>query len=336
VLLVVVAGVIEAVLAVTQSLSGNATLNKLVPGSPPPLVTTGDISYLRPTGTMLQVGAFSVLLLFAVLAAYALLAATSRRSLVVLGASAPALLVPAVIYAGGRALFLSVAAASVALLAYLAWRRRVTVLVGVTLAAVAGYAAITYQPLIGTDGGLRAVTYTVLDDNGRVHTAVTQVGKGAPKGGFVGRATSIERADPETDPPAYTSSRVREQLETISEQGFVGRGTGTMTLGSEYVLPAHPLAGESIYAKAAWELGWPGLVLVLWLFAAMVLATSVGAVMTLDWRRSAALVGFGAAALIPLWCLFNFTLDMPIAAILFWSFGGIATAWASPFSLRRV
>lgn len=335
VLLVLVAGVLEAAFSAVQALSGDERLNELTPGAPPPLVTVGDISYLRPSGTMLQVGAFSVLLLFAVLAAYALLAATSRRVLVLLGAAAPLVLVWGIVYAGGRALFLGVAASSVTLAAYLVWRRRFAALAGVAVAITLGYVALAYQPLVEGDGGLRTLSYTVIDDEGRIHAATTRVGSGPPEGGFVGRATSLERGDAEADPPAYTSSRVRAQLETIADQGVLGRGTGSMTLGTQYADTTQPIAGESIYAKAAWELGWPGLLLLLWLFAALVLATGIGAVMTLDWRRAAALVGFGGACLVPLWSLFNFTLDMPIGAILFWSFAGIATAWASPFALRR-
>lgn len=336
VVLILTIGVAESILAAVQSLSGSAALNELVPGSPPPIVTVDGLNYLRPSGTMLQVGAFAGLVLFAVLAACALVAAAKWRILVALAAAAPFVLVWSIVYAGGRALFLGVAAATAALVAYLVWRRRFGALAAVVASFALGYAALVTQPFVDrAPGRLQAIEYTIVDEQGRVLKATTQVTTGSPRGGFTDRLTAIEEADPEAEPPAYTSSRIRAQLETIADQGVLGRGTGTMTLGSTYVVPDQPLAGESIYAKAAWELGWPGLLFVLWLFGALVLATAVGAVMTLDWRRAAALVGFGAACLIPAWCLFNFTLDMPAVAILFWSFTGIATAWASPFAIRR-
>jgi hypothetical protein len=338
VLLVLVAGIFEAIFAAVQSLSGNAELNKLLPGTLPPLVTdaAGAVSYLRPSGTMLQVGAFAVLILFAVLCAYALVAATSRRTLVALGAAAPAALIFAIVYAGGRALFLGVAGASVALAAYLIWRRRFGAFAAVVVSVAAGYLILAVQPYGGANGDERQrIAYTVLDEEGRVLRSEVEVGAGAPRGGYVSRATAIEQGDVGAVPSVYTSTRIRNQLLFVKDQPVVGHGTGTMTLGSEYVLPGRRLAAESVYAKAAYELGLPGFVLLAWLFGALIVATAVGAVMTLDWRRAAALVGFGAACVIPVWCVFNFTLDMPIAAILYWSFAGIATAWASPFRIHR-
>lgn len=338
VVLVVVIGIAEAVLAAIQSLSGNAWLNTLVPGSPPPLITTEAVAYLRPSGTMLQVGALSVLILLATLAAYALVASSPSRRLRLLGLAAPAALGWVVTYSGSRALLFSIAAASVALAVYALARRDLVPLLAVPAAFAIGYATLAYAPLPGgSTTANRTVEYSFLDEQGRVIRGEVPTAS-TPRSGLFDRATRVNRADPDAKDRDTTAARIREQLDVISEQSLLGHGTGTMTLGSEYALPGVRLRGESSYAKAAYELGWIGLALLVWALAALAAATGDAVRRTSGGDRVLPLFALGVTTLLPLWMLFSFTLDYPIVGVLYWTATGAALAhgFAAPSRSTQV
>jgi hypothetical protein len=149
----------------------------------------------------------------------------------------------------------------------------------------------------------------------------------APAGGFLGRAADFDKAG---DEKGLWSGRVRPQLELIAHQRLVGHGTGTMTLGSGYADGGMTiLYGESMYSKAAWELGLPGVVLFVWFVGALAVASVRGyRAARADWQRVLAAIAVGACAILPIWYLFTFALDFPVVGILLYALVGCASVYA--------
>ncbi len=176
-------------------------------------------------------------------------------------------------------------------------------------------------------------TIPALDEQGHiVDIEVSKANEISPVGGFLGRAADFNKAGGTS---GIWSGRIRPQFELISHQRLVGHGPGTMTLGSEYANPSGQFQGESMYSKAAWELGLPGLALFLWYLAALLVLTARGIVRAEEWQRAVAVVGLGATALLPLWYVLTFALDFPIVGILFGLFAGCAVAYGSGSAPRR-
>jgi hypothetical protein len=145
-------------------------------------------------------------------------------------------------------------------------------------------------------------------------------------GGFLGRAADIQQAGSSTESTGTWSDRIRPQLSLIAKQRLAGHGTGTMTLGLEYVNPGGRILAESSYAKVAWELGLAGLVLFIWFLAALLRLALRGFVLSSGWENACAAVGIGAAVLVPLWMVITFALDFPIVGELYFVFVGLAVA----------
>lgn len=172
-----------------------------------------------------------------------------------------------------------------------------------------------------------------VDDQGHLVNLNVYNGEGSGKAGeFLGRAADFNAAGGEV---GLWRGRVKPQLDLIGEQRLIGHGPGTMTLGSEYADPSAKLQGESMYSKLAWELGLPGLALFVWLLGAFAVLAARGVARVNGWQRVLAVVGLGAATLLPLWYVLTFALDFPIVAILFGIFGGCAVAYGSGSAPRR-
>lgn len=165
-----------------------------------------------------------------------------------------------------------------------------------------------------------------------VQLTVGQPGAGTA-GGFLGRAADFNTAGGEV---GVWESRIRPQFSSIGRQGPFGNGTGTMTLGSGYADDKPTLLyGEGTYVKLAWELGWIGLGLFVWLLVALGVATVRGVRRARDWKLVPALVGAAAALILPIWYVFTFAVDFPVEAILFWAFAGCAAAYGSSAAMRE-
>lgn len=335
--LVLALGVVNSVLATFQTLSGGAWLNKTAAGVRPASIVVDGIGYLRPTGTMLQVGTLAAFLLFPVLIAFGLIMRYRSGRWLWIGLAAIAVLSWGVIYAGSRALLGTTVPSAVVLLFYLAWRRRVLSFLAVPAAAVLGFLIVSNQPFIGgpvREGSdshfLRGQTITWIDLNGQIVTERISVGSGDPKatGGFVTRAAG--RQGPSTPASERPRSRVQAQIDLLLRQGLFGHGTGAMSLGSQYLLPERTEAGESEFVKVAYELGWPGLVFFVWLLAALWFAAAWSSFVASPWRGPATAVALGAATFVPLLTLLTYAFDYPIVALLFYSLIGCALAWGAP------
>jgi hypothetical protein len=290
--------IVESVLAVVQAFSGSGGVNKLVSGAVPGYITLNGLVYQRPAGTFMQVGVLAAFLFFGILVAFALVASFRRGKLLALGSVAPAFIAGGIVYSSARSLFGSALLALLGLAVLLLARRR-----ALTLATVVTCLAI----------GLAAVVFIVPWAVGR------PVGSG-----YLGRAADFNTAGGKV---GLWSSRVRPQLQLIGAQRIVGHGPGSMTLGTEYANPNQKFLGEGEYTKLAWELGWPGLVLFVWLVLALIFATIRGALHARDWQRPLALVGMCAAVLLPLWYALTFALDFPVVALLLWTFAGCAVTY---------
>lgn len=298
--LVVAVGAVESALALAQAIAGPGVLNQLVSGALPALVTINGKSYIRPAGSFMHVGSFSGFLLFFMLAAFALVVWARAGRLYWIAIAGAGFLAFGVVYASARAVLGSLAIAFTALAIGLLWRRRIGSLLAVSAAFGVGMVAVfLVLPLAGASG---------------------------QAGGYLGRATDVNTAQDADATGGVWDSRIRPQLELIGEQGLVGHGPGEMTLGTEYATEGKLLAGESEYSKVAYELGLPGLALFLWLAVALLVGSVAGVVRSSAWLRALALVGAGAAAILPLWYLLAFMLDVPVVGILFWTFVGLAIA----------
>jgi hypothetical protein len=145
-------------------------------------------------------------------------------------------------------------------------------------------------------------------------------------GGFLGRAADIQHAGGSAQSAGLWGERIHPQLSLIAKQRLAGHGTGTMTLGLEYANPGGRMLAESSYAKVAWELGLPGIVLFIWFLAALLRLALRGFVLSSGWENACAAVGIGAAVLVPLWMVVTFALDFPIVGELYFVFVGLAVA----------
>ncbi len=297
--LLVALGALECALAFVQAIAGPGVLNDLVSGAQPAIVTVDGRNYIRPAGTFMHVGSFSGFLFFFMLSAFSLIVWARAGRLYWVAIAGAGFLAWGVVYSSARAVLGSVVIAFVALAAALLWRRRVGSLLAVTTAFGAGMVGVfLVLPLAG------------------------EVGTGS---GYLGRAADVRTAGDQGGPGIW-GQRIRPQLELIADQGLVGHGTGAMTLGSEYTSEDASFPGEGQYTKVAYELGLPGLALFLWLVAAAFVAGVAGVLRSSGWVRALAVVGAGAAGILPLWYLIAFMLDVPVVGILFWTFLGLAIA----------
>lgn len=317
-LLLLALGVLEATFAGVQALAGPGVLNKLVSGALPALVKINGTYYLRPSGTFMQVGVLAAFLVFPALAAFSLIWSRRRGWLLALGLATPVFLAWGVVYTGSRVLLASVLLAGLALAAALAVGRRFLSLAGLAAALAVGIGLTS----VVSFGGRSVKTFVALDDGTPVRVDVKAPARDPGiAGGYLSRAAGFSAGRGEG-----LGSRLEPQLELISHQRLVGHGTGTMTLGSEYALPRSQLAGEGNYSKIAWELGLVGLALFVWFVGAVLVAAARSVRSVHDWRRTVALVGLGAAALVPLWMTTTFAIDYPTIAILYYLFAGYAVA----------
>lgn len=124
--------------------------------------------------------------------------------------------------------------------------------------------------------------------------------------------------------------RIRPQVRLIEHQRLLGHGTGTMSLGAEYANPNVAFQAEGSFSKYAFELGLPGLVLMLWFLGALVFLALRGAVRARGWEAPIAGVGAAMAILVPLWMTIAFASDAPLAAALFYMFAGLAVVAPRP------
>jgi hypothetical protein len=398
-------GVAEAVFSVVQALSQSATLNKLVSGALPAVITLNHVSYLRPSGTFMQSGTLAVFLFVALLTSFSLVGVYRSGVLYVAGLVAPIFLMWGLVYAAARSLFGAAFLALVALLCVLLARRRFISFLLVPGAMALGFvllftlvprvddgvhavglwwrergkttvaivdattkhkftvymdpsalararilAAERHSPvtLTGFDSKGRTVVVTIappprgkqpsaknatgsveqhkvtaVDETGVVRSVVVEQPKSASQvSGFLGRSADLNKAG---GTQGLWGSRVKPQLELIKAQRL-GHGTGTMTLGSEYASRSAQISGESQYSKLAWELGLPGLLLYVWFVVAFAACALVGFLRARADERLPAAVGFGIAALAPVWAILTFAPDFPIFGIFIYLFGGYAVS----------
>lgn len=335
-LLVLGVGVFEAVLGAVQALTADEWLNRVVPGVLPALVTIRGVAWLRPTGTLLQVGTYAAFMLVPVLVAFGLVMCYRRGRLYWIALGSLAVLMWGVIYASSRALSGTIALAAAILAAYLLWRRRFLSLVAVPAALLIGFLAVSYQPFLGgpvREGRdayvLRNQAYTFAQPDGTIGSITITIHRGDASAtrDFVGRAFGERQMGVKAgDLPA---GRVRTQLGILADQGLIGHGTGAMSLGSQYLLPEREVAAESEHVRVAYELGWPGLIAFLWLLGAIWLAAAWGAFVALEWRRPLAVVALGTATLVPILTALTYAFQYPPIALLYYAFGGCAVAWAT-------
>lgn len=325
---IVVVGAAESVLGAIQTLTGGDFINRLTTGTLPALVTHGNVAYLRPTGTFLQVGTFTAFMFFPVVVVLAAVAWAPRNRVLWSLLALTVLGTWGVMLGASRALTWTSVAAAVGFLAIALARRRFLPVALLALAVVVGITLFRNLPL-GDDEFERNVTYTYIDREGKVTEQTVSIGSG--------NAAAVSRASVDkgrrTDATDFVGggmphNRIDEQLRVITSQGLVGHGTGTMTLGSGYVAAQKgALAGEGMYSKVAWELAWPGLVAFCLFLAAMFVAALRGAVRTRGpAERWLASLAVAVAVLVPGWSVLVFALDYPIVASLYYSFVGYAVA----------
>ena len=138
----------------------------------------------------------------------------------------------------------------------------------------------------------------------------------APATAFVSRATDPSAGD---ERGAFRT-RIAPAFELAADQGLVGHGTGSMTLGSAYA---------GYVSKLAWELGLPGLVLFAWLYAALGITALLGVRRGRGVARAAALAGAALLVVLVPWLLVTFVLDYPAVAVATWTLAGLAAAAAA-------
>jgi hypothetical protein len=336
VVLVLGLGVANALLATVQALTGGQWLNRTAPGALPAVIVVDGLGQIRPTGTMLQVGTLSAFLLFPFLAAFALVLRYRRGWGLGLGLAGITVLSWGVVYTGSRALLATTAAAAVVLLAYLVWVGRYRSALAVPAMLVAGALVLVYQPLLGgpVRGGsdshfLRNQAFSYIDVDGKVKTRHLSIGRGDPKStlGYVQRAADRDVAG--NTGFGQSRSRVAEQVHRLGQQGLTGHGTGSMALGTQYLLEERPQAAESEYVRVAHELGFPGLVFWLWFLAAVWVSAAWSSFVAYEWRRPVAFAALGAAALVPALTTLTYAFQFPIVSILYYTLAGCALAWAS-------
>jgi hypothetical protein len=310
-------GIAEALFTVVQALSQSTTLNKLVSGALPAVITLNNITYLRPSGTFMQSGTLAVFLFLALLVSFSFVGLRQSGSLYIVGLVAPAFLLWGLVYAAARSLFGATLIALVVLLGVLAVQRRFISLFLVPLSFIVGFVLL----------------FTVVP---QINDAIRSIGGWKPAShtaaaGFLGRSADLNKAGGKV---GLWSGRVRPQLELIKAQRL-GHGTGTMTLGSEYASPSAQLTGESQYSKLAWELGLPGLVLYVWFVIAFAVCVLIGFVRARRDERLLAAVGLGIAALAPVWAILTFAPDYPVFGIFIYLLGGYAVSMVGPSGPER-
>jgi hypothetical protein len=313
--LTLVLGIGEAIFSVVQALSQSTALNKLVSGAQPALITLNGIAYLRPSGTFMQSGTLAVFVFMALLVSFSFVA-LRRGRLYAAGMIAPVFLTWGLVYVAARSLFGATLIALVVLLGVLGMQRRFGSLLLVVASFVVGYVLLfTLVPKI--DDAIRSI-------GGWKPQSATSTAS------FLGRSADLNKAGGKV---GLWSSRVKPQLDLIKAQRF-GHGTGTMTLGSEYASSSAHLQGESQYSKLAWELGLPGFVLYVWFVVAFAVYALLGFLRARADDRVLSAVGFGIAALAPVWAILTFAPDYPIMGIFMYLFGGYAVWIAGALEVR--
>jgi hypothetical protein len=317
--LILALGIFESALAIAQALAGPGELNKLVSGAVAGVLVVGGIPYLRPTGTFMQVGNLSSYLVFVALAAFATLAWRRDPREVVTAVVALLMVGGAIVYSAARTLLVSMLLIILVAVfgAFAARRSRRIVSVGAAAVTVGVVLGVFMVPWLNAHAHIFSSGGGTSISGDRVHDSQAA-------GGFLGRA-----ADVGADRGGLWRGRVRPGFVVIGHQGLVGHGTGTMTLGLEYAAGSGALGAETSYAKAASELGLPGLVMFVWFVGALLLLALRGFwSAAASWERACAAVGLGAAVLVPLWMILIFSLDLPIVAELYYVFTGLAAAVA--------
>ncbi|HVM18181.1 MAG TPA: hypothetical protein VM290_11425 [Gaiellaceae bacterium] len=168
----------------------------------------------------------------------------------------------------------------------------------------------------------REVVVTLARDRTVVHVRPEEARPTA--GEFVSRS-----ADPSAgaDTGVY-DARFAPVFDLVGDQGLVGHGPGSMTLGSAYA-GAEPAPGEGQVAKLAWELGLPGLALFAAFYAALAAAAVVGARRARGASRAAAVAGAALLVLLVPWLLVTYVLDYPAVALAAYALAGLAVASSS-------
>ncbi len=149
--------------------------------------------------------------------------------------------------------------------------------------------------------------------------------------GFVSRATDINTAA-SPDSGSLWSKRLAPLGRLFTHPWLLGHGTGTMTLGAQYVSPSTKLAAESSYVKAEYELGLPGFVVFAWFVLAVVFVSFRAFRASTGWAHACSTVALAATVIASLWMLLTFTLDTPVVAEAYFAFVGLAVASALGWS----
>jgi hypothetical protein len=145
---------------------------------------------------------------------------------------------------------------------------------------------------------------------------------------FLRRATEIDTAGGAVSGGLW-ATRIEPQLRAIAHGGLVGHGTGTMSLGAQYVNADAGAHGEGSYSKFAWELGLPGFLVAVWFFFAMFVLSVRGVARAQGWRTPVSATGATIAMLVLIWMVFGLVNDTPIVAQLFYALAGTAVAVGS-------
>jgi hypothetical protein len=167
---------------------------------------------------------------------------------------------------------------------FAAGRRRFLMTVGVVLAAAALGLAILPMFASGSSGAVQRVLDIVADPGG-------QIGP-------------------------HADSYIGQTLTTLGQAPF-GFGTGATSIGSRYVAGNVPIFVESSLAKAAGDLGLPGLLAYIGMFVVLVRTS-----LTLARRDDGARGRIAAAVMGTQLILFLGGYDLAIAAVTLWLFSG--------------
>ena len=321
-------GISEAVFSVVQALSASSTLNKLVSGALPAVITLRGIAYLRPSGTFMQSGTLATFLFVATLVALTFVAARRSGRLFLFGLASLVFLTWGLVYEAARSAFGATLVAVLGILVLLVAKRRFITALLVPASLVLGVVLLfTVVPVVsdGLQGTLTPTRVKVVDEQGRVQdVSVGKATSAKQVGGFLSRSADFNKAGGTV---GLWGSRIKPQLKLIKAQRL-GHGTGTMTLGSEYASSSATFQGESQYSKLAWELGLPGFVLYIWFVVAFAFAALLGVIASRGAGRIASTVGFGIVALAPVWAVVTFAPDYPVFAIFIYLLGGYAVSMA--------
>ena len=331
--LVLTLGAGNAVFSVVQARSGDSVLNKLVSGAQQGLITVQGVAYIRPAGTFMQTGVMAAWLFLTVVVALGVLMAHRRGRWWAAGLAVVGLVACGVVYASARSLLGSVLLVSMLAALVLIVRRRVVTAAAIPAAFAAGLVLALWGVPWTQERAADAVRWVDRQDSERAHGGGSDH-DAAPGSGFLRRAADFNKAGGEV---SLWSDRIKPQFELISEQRLVGRGTGTMTLGSGYGAGGSGesiLHGEGMYTKTAWELGLFGLAAFVWFALALAVVSVLGVFRSEGWRRMLAVSATGATLILPLWYLLTFALDFPVVAILVYVLAGCASSYACGVTRR--